>query len=500
MGKFVFINPSIIMKKTLLFVFSMLLALSPVAYASEIILGPGTTATSTSASPVFTRNLTIGMSGQDVSALNKILGLEFNTTIANPSVFGQSTQSYLTKLQERYAAEILTPNGLTAGTGSVGPATIAELNTLAQEYNIKLSDFPAPVQTAAPSVPQVFTQTLSLGSVSDQVILLKTILNSDPATALVYTNAAEQSDPADLFDAATQAAVIRFQEKYASSILAPLGLSKGNGIVGPATIAKLNQLLSSVSASFIQQGNTSNVTAPVYTAPITNPNTVVNSCTTDLFTCGEWGACVNGTQTRTCQITYACQNPGANHNLNQPTSQSCTAAATPAPTTQTITIPAGTTVATGELDVCTFPPNKRCSIGNGHNAYYDAATCDANNANNPITCPSGSTVKQTNSPSMQPSNDSWCAGGGGFTPPSMIVRFMFSCVSNADKTVTVPVTSATPATLTQAQEEEQARMSLNPTLTSGSSGGGGIIGGIGQIVGGVVSGVGSIVGGILSIF
>ena len=45
------------------------------------------------------------------------------------------------------------------------------------------------------------------------------------------------------FASLTQQAVIRFQEKYVSEILAPIGLSRGTGYVGERTRAKINQII-----------------------------------------------------------------------------------------------------------------------------------------------------------------------------------------------------------------------------------------------------------------
>ena len=432
------------MKKiSTLFLISVLLVLfSTTAQAAEFILGQPSVST-TSSSPVFSRVLSIGMTGQDVSALNKILGLEFNTTIASPNIFSADTVTYLKKLQERYTTQILIPSGLTDGTGIAGTATLAKLNTLAQQYNVQLSDFPAPAQqtTTTVAVPQIFTQTLSLGSFSDQVSLLKTVLNSDPLTTLVYTSTAEQGDPANLFDGATQLAVKKFQEKYAREILTPSGLVAGNGVVGAATRAKLNKILAGLSLGTGTKVGT--VTPVITTTPtISAANTTINTygitpgtysgpyigplCTTDIWNCGDWGQCVSkdptstfGMQSRSCTKTYTCSNQGANHSA--PTSQSCP-------------IGAGSGIASGYVDACHISSKAECVITSGN------ATCNGNQ----IVCPAGTnlleTAASTKSNFIPGAQYLWCplpSGTGIFTfLGEGITRTSYSCIT--------PTTAATP--------------------------------------------------------
>ena len=76
---------------------------------------------------------------------------------------------------------------------------------------------------------------LKMGSKGDDVSALQSLLVS----VGVYPNGSVTG----YFGAKTKDAVIRFQEKYASEILTPAGLVKGNGFVGRATRQKVNQLL-----------------------------------------------------------------------------------------------------------------------------------------------------------------------------------------------------------------------------------------------------------------
>lgn len=84
----------------------------------------------------FSRSLTIGAEGEDVKALQKILNAEGFTVSEvgagapgfETTYFGNRTKQALIKYQNFYRADILTPVGLTYGTGYFGPSTIAFIN------------------------------------------------------------------------------------------------------------------------------------------------------------------------------------------------------------------------------------------------------------------------------------------------------------------------------------------------------------------------------------
>lgn len=88
----------------------------------------------------------------------------------------------------------------------------------------------------------MFTSNLMLGSQGAQVIALQQMLNRDPDTLIAYTGPGSPGYETSYFGVLTRAAVIRFQEKYASETLSPAGITRGSGFVGAYTRAKLNIL------------------------------------------------------------------------------------------------------------------------------------------------------------------------------------------------------------------------------------------------------------------
>jgi len=117
-------------------------------------------------------------------------------------------------------------------------ARIAELQAQIAELKAKIAALrgQSPEKGLSPSC-QKFIQNLYFGMENEQVRCLQEFLKEQGKE--IYP----QGLVTGYFGPLTQAAVIRFQERFIEEILEPLGLSSGTGFVGPSTRDKINQLL-----------------------------------------------------------------------------------------------------------------------------------------------------------------------------------------------------------------------------------------------------------------
>jgi len=114
---------------------------------------------------------------------------------------------------------------------------------LISQLQVQLTQLPQ--ASALTGIPSSFSFKITLKSkqVVNDVKYLQIILNSNPATKIADSGPGSPGKETNILGDLTKKALIKFQEKYASEILAPFGLTQGTGIVGSATRAKLNQLL-----------------------------------------------------------------------------------------------------------------------------------------------------------------------------------------------------------------------------------------------------------------
>jgi len=170
------------------------------------------------------RNLTLGSKGMEVKALQQILinAGSWESNIEATGYFGPITKSALAKFQEQNSRYILKPVNLETGTGYFGSQT--------RDYFKRMS-------LSAEQKQLTFERNLSLGTRGDDIKALQEIL--------IKGGVWERPDvkATGYFGSITREAVIKYQEKYASEILEPLGLVKGTGFVGSSTRSRLEKSL-----------------------------------------------------------------------------------------------------------------------------------------------------------------------------------------------------------------------------------------------------------------
>jgi peptidoglycan hydrolase-like protein with peptidoglycan-binding domain len=115
----------------------------------------------------FYRNLKVGMSGEDVRLMQRILNSDARTTIASSGTgspgsestyFGAKTKLAVIKFQELYKSEVLTPANLSSGSGYVGAlsrAKFAQLCTGLRSTNAKATQSTPVPAGLSPRVSEV---------------------------------------------------------------------------------------------------------------------------------------------------------------------------------------------------------------------------------------------------------------------------------------------------------------------------------------------------------
>lgn len=152
--------------------------------------------------------------------------------------------------------------------GAVAPAQAQTVEELTAQINSLLSTISALQaqlstlsggSSTTTGTGYQFTTNLSQGDTGVAVMELQKFLNTDPLTRVSVTGAGSPGNETSYFGPATKAAVIKFQNQYASEVLAPVGLAVGTGYFGPSSRAKANMLNTSTGSTGTTGGGTTTV-------------------------------------------------------------------------------------------------------------------------------------------------------------------------------------------------------------------------------------------------
>ena len=171
----------------------------------------------------FSRSLYLGLSGADVTELQRVLALYPDLyPEANVSgYFGALTQKAIQRFQEKYGIASVGSQGY----GVFGPATRTKFMSVYGHASAIASNPATP--------PGRITLTLKKGMTHAQVNTLQMILNKDAETAVALEGTGSAGMETTYFGAMTEKAVMKLQVKYGFEAV---------GYVGPLTRAKLNSI------------------------------------------------------------------------------------------------------------------------------------------------------------------------------------------------------------------------------------------------------------------
>lgn len=96
-------------------------------------------------------------------------------------------------------------------------------------------------------IPHGGFPVLTIGSRGPGVMLVQELLNADPVTEIAATGPGSPGHETTYYGPLTREAVIRFQEKYADTVLLPHGIFWPTGVAGAYTQEQFIKLCNGTS-------------------------------------------------------------------------------------------------------------------------------------------------------------------------------------------------------------------------------------------------------------
>ncbi len=290
----------------------------------------GTSVTNSSTSTqwchTFNVSMKYGDSGVEVSALQKALQLQgllsANSNEIPGGFFGASTLTAVISFQEKYRSEILTPTGLTKGTGSVASYTRAKLNKL-YGCNV-ITNNPIASLTPSNQICNPNWQCTSWGLCSMSGYQTRTCVDYNQCNSSYFRKTESQlcSTISTVYpnnNSSTSLSSGSSSSSSSSSFGSVIGCSS-DWVCGNWGICSNGQQTRECLDYAVCNSSNYRRTESQYCSG----TTARQSCVTDIE-CTEWSSCINGQQTQSCLDFNQC-----NFTLNNETeyTRSCSSSST----------------------------------------------------------------------------------------------------------------------------------------------------------------------------